>query len=404
AGDDRDEAQFVIQPILAANRRQHRPYGDFAVLYRTNAQSRSFEEELLKYDVPYVVVGGVRFYDRAEVKDVLAYLKLVVNPSDNQSLRRIVNRPARGIGKTTLERADAEAVAGGVPLLEGLARYADSAGGRTSAKVREFLRLHAELSESVAGASVADAVGRVLDRSGYLRVLEQEATPEAEARVDNLKELLSSAEDFDALNAEVTDDERSRLELFLDQVALISDLDGYEQRSERVSLMTAHSAKGLEFSVVFLVGMEEGVFPHAAADRSEDGIEEERRLCYVGMTRAMERLVVTCAAERRRFGTRTFQSPSRFLEEIPDTVLSGERARPAGRPREDRGAELDYSYAQEGPGESGVSVGMRVRHPLFGPGAILAVIGEGLNQKLKIRFERAGVKTVVVRYANLELG
>ena len=193
-------------------------------------------------------------------------------------------------------------------------------------------------------------------------------------------------------------------------MALISDLDDYEQRAERVSLMTAHSAKGLEFPVVFMVGMEEGIFPHASAERSDAGIEEERRLCYVGMTRAMEELTLSCASERRRIGSRSFQSPSRFLEEIPESLVEGGvEGRGTGRSRSEaedefgrRDSSLDYSYAQDTGGEGGAVVGMRVRHPVFGVGTVMAVIGADLNQKLKIRFERAGVKTVMVRFANLE--
>jgi DNA helicase-2/ATP-dependent DNA helicase PcrA len=400
AVDDRGEAQFVVRRILAASRGEGRPLGDFAIFYRTNAQSRLFEEELLKYDVPYVVVGGVRFYDRAEVKDALAYLRLIANPADGMALRRIVNRPARGIGRTTLERAERLATEGGVPLLAGLQRVAEGGAGRAASRVRDFLRLLGGLRAEIEDRPPAEALARVLERSGYTRHLEKEGTPEAEARIENLRELLAAAEDFSREGAGVERDERSELEVFLDQVALVSDLDGYQRRDEAVSLMTAHCAKGLEYPVVFVVGMEEGIFPHAASLRDERGIEEERRLCYVGMTRAMEKLTLTCASERLRFGSRTYGIPSRFLREIPAAVL----AAPAeGRPRREEGEpSLDYSYGQaEAPV---VGPGLRVRHPVFGPGSVLAVSGAGADQKLRIRFDRAGVKTVMVRYANLELG
>jgi DNA helicase-2/ATP-dependent DNA helicase PcrA len=400
AVDDRGEAQFVVRRILAASRGEGRPLGDFAIFYRTNAQSRLFEEELLKYDVPYVVVGGVRFYDRAEVKDALAYLRLIANPADGMALRRIVNRPARGIGRTTLERAERLATEGGVPLLAGLQRVAEGGAGRAASRVRDFLELLGGLRAEIEDRPPAEALARVLERSGYTRHLEKEGTPEAEARIENLRELLAAAEDFSREGAGVERDERSELEVFLDQVALVSDLDGYQRRDEAVSLMTAHCAKGLEYPVVFVVGMEEGIFPHAASLRDERGIEEERRLCYVGMTRAMEKLTLTCASERLRFGSRTYGIPSRFLREIPAAVL----AAPAeGRPRREEGEpSLDYSYGQaEAPV---VGPGLRVRHPVFGPGSVLAVSGAGADQKLRIRFDRAGVKTVMVRYANLELG
>ena len=402
ARDDRQEAGFVVRELLSESR-AGRPYGDFAIFYRTNAQSRVFEEELLKYDVPYVVVGGVRFYDRAEVKDALAYVRVLINPADAVSLRRIVNKPARGIGKTTVRRADALAAERGIPLFDALRAIAEGeGGGRPNAKVRAFLVLMQELEGGVSGGSPADALTRVLDGSGYARALEQERTPEAESRLENLRELVSAAEDFERANAnaDAFDDERSALELFLDQVSLVSDLDGYDRTEQHVSLMTAHSAKGLEFPVVFMVGMEEGIFPHAASQRDEHGIEEERRLCYVGMTRAMEKLTLTWANERLRFGSRTYGVPSRFLREIPEEVLQGGVPRTTAVPDED--ASLDYSYAQEDAGD--VAPGLRVRHPVFGVGTVMQVMGSGASQKLRIRFERVGLKTVLVRFANLELG
>ncbi len=405
--DEREEAQLVVGRILNGVRREGRVCGDFAIFYRTNAQSRVFEEELLKYDMPYAVVGGVRFYDRAEIKDALAYLRLAINPADPVALRRIVNRPARGIGKTTLERAAILADSNGVSLLEGLRLYAeDPAGARAASKVRVFLEVYAGLADAVAESSPSAAIAEVLDRSGYLRQLEAETTGESEARIENLKELVSAAADFERANAAPESDTLSQIELFLDQVALVTDLDGYARSEQAVSLMTAHTAKGLEYPVVFLVGMEEGIFPHSASIYDERGLEEERRLCYVGMTRAMEQLTLTCAAQRFRYGSRTSGVPSRFLSEIPDAVVSS-KTRFASSPMD---TGFDYSYDQtsydptapaEGPE---IAPGLRVRHPIFGAGVVIAVVGEGPSQKLRIRFERAGVKTVMVRYANLELG
>ncbi|HVN36935.1 MAG TPA: UvrD-helicase domain-containing protein [Myxococcota bacterium] len=412
AQDDREEAQFVVREIVSAVREQGRRFGDFAIFYRTNAQSRIFEEQLLDYNVPYVVVGGVRFYDRAEVKDALAYLRLLRQPADSAALRRIVNKPARGIGKTTVEAAEREAESQGVPLLEGLKRFADSeAGARVAPKVARFVELLARLTHEIQSASPSEAIARVLDRTGYLADLEREGGPEAEARLENLRELVAAAQDFERANAEIRDEERSLLDLFLDQVALVSDLDEYDRRDEVVSLMTAHSAKGLEYPVVYLSGMEEGVFPHAGALRDDAGLEEERRLCYVGMTRAMEKLTISFAQQRLRFGSRTFGMPSRFLDEIPPDVVERVRPRsshatpPSARQRGTPGERAyDYSYAQESHAEGMVVPGLRVRHPHFGTGVVLAVSGQGAGQKLKVRFERAGVKTLVLRYANLELG
>jgi len=417
ARDERDEAQHIVRRVLEETRDGGRKYGSCAVFYRTNAQSRPIEEELLKYDVPYVVVGGVRFYDRAEVKDVLCYLRAVVNPADLAALARIANRPARGIGDTTLERARELARARGVPFEEGMRAFAASdAAGRARPKLLAFLELMDGLRRDVAGLAPADAIAETLRRSGYLHALERENTPEAESRLENLRELVASAEDFSADSAEVVDAERTPLERFLDQVALVSDLDSAELRSDRVSLMTVHSAKGLEFPVVFVAGLEEGVFPHSAAARDGRDVEEERRLCYVAMTRAMESLTLSYARERRRYGQHTFGSPSRFLREIPQKLLelrggalfdrSGDFERPS-RVREQRGRHYDYSYDQGGgdaAGEAGVQRGTRLRHPIFGAGVVLEVIGRGAGQKLRIQFDRAGVKTVLVRYANLELG
>ncbi len=406
--DERDEAQFVVRRILEAVRDEDRSYGQMAVFYRTNAQSRPIEEELLKYDVPYTVVGGVRFYDRAEVKDALAYLRLAANPADAMALRRIVNRPARGVGKASLQRAEALASEGGSTLLEGLRRLAASASGRTRTSLAAFLELMAGLAEGLPGWTPAEALSQVLERTGYLRALEREGTPEAATRIENLRELVASAEDFEAANTEPGEAPRSSIELFLDQVALVSDLDDAELRDDRVSLMTAHSAKGLEFPVVFLVGMEEGIFPHQASSRDARAVEEERRLCYVGMTRAMERLTLCWAQERRRFGSRTFGVPSRFLREIPPLLVEeiGSSRAAAPDPRAAAaGRALDYSYDQSAAeGGEGVATGTRVRHPVFGGGTVLQVVGAGAGQKLRIRFDRAGVKTVLVRFANLELG
>ncbi len=413
AENDREEAQFVVRNILVSNRNEDVPFGHQAILYRTNAQSRVFEEELLKYDVPYTIVGGQRFYDRAEIKDVMSYLRLLVNSRDDQALRRIVNKPTRGIGKTSFERVETLAATREIPLLEAMRVAVETKlAGRAAGKMAAFLDMMDAFTNLRAGFSLDDLIARVLAETGYLRSLEKEDTPEAEARLDNLRELLGSARDFHAANEdELADDERSELELYLDQVALISDLDSYEDRQDCVALMTVHSAKGLEFPIVSLVGMEERLFPHASSSRDDSGLEEERRLCYVAMTRAMEHLFLTCAAERFRFGDRSHQTPSRFIQEIPDelietlgTATRGPRSRAGASGRSTESSRFDYSYGQQEADEAGgVGVGTRVRHPVFGRGEVLAVLGTELNQKLKIKFERAGVKTVMVRFANLEL-
>jgi len=403
AHDERDEAMFVVSQVLGAVKKGDRAFRDFAIFYRTNAQSRVFEDELLKYDVPYTIVGGVRFYERAEVKDALAYLRLMLNPTDAMALRRIVNVPARGIGKTSVDRAASLAAAENLPLLEAFRRMLDRGdGGRSAPKIAAFLQLIDSLAEEVRPLPPADALARILDRTGYTRALERDGSPEAESRIENLRELLTGAEDFEAQNAGDLNDDRGMLDLFLDQVALVSDLDGYDDVNDRVSMMTVHSAKGLEFPAVFLVGLEEGIFPHAVSSRDPDGIEEERRLCYVGMTRAEETLTITFAQERRRFGSKTFGVPSRFLREIPPSVLEGE-AIDARDPMD--GPSVDYSYAQDDPGEGPqIRPGLRVRHPVFGWGSVLDSRGEGPSTKLRIKFDRVGVKTVMLKFANLDLG
>jgi len=401
APGDRDEAQWVVRQILSAQRAEGRPLGSFAIFYRTNAQSRLFEDELLKYNLPHIVVGGMRFYERAEVKDALAWLRFLVNPADAVSLRRIVARPARGIGKGALERADAIARERGVSQLEGMRAFASGASGRAASSVARFVELVDGLAAELPRCGVGEALARVLDRSGYLAALEREGGPESESRLENLRELLRAGEDFGRANAGLPDEDRSEVELFLDQVALVADVDFYDRRDECVSLMTVHTAKGLEFPVVFVAGLEEGIFPHAGAIRDERGIEEERRLCYVAMTRAQDRLFLTWARERHRFGSRSYGTPSRFLSEIPREALGGAEAVASEEAAE--GRSLDYSYGQD-DAPPGLEVGLRVRHPIFGPGTILAVSGAGTGQKLRVRFERAGVKTLLLRFANLELG
>ena len=405
ARDERKEAQFAIRELLAA-RAAGRSIRDFAVLYRTNAQSRPFEEELLQRDVPYTVVGGVRFYARAEVKDALAYLRLLASPGDRAATLRVINRPPRGIGPTTVQRGEAIATAEGISLLAGLrALAARGQAGRAAAPIRSVLDCLDTLREGATTLPLDELLGLVLQRSGYLAHLEGEVGAEAEARLENLRELIAAAQDFCAADVAPADKERPALERFLDQVALVQDVDGYDRDADRVSLMTAHAAKGLEFPVIFLVGLEEGIFPHAASIQDTARLEEERRLCYVGMTRAMEKLYLCWARERRRFGSRSFSVPSRFLSEIPADILEGASGWDAGEaaPRAEAAAGgriLDYSYTDST--EWDFRPGLRVRHPIFGTGTIKSVRGRGDAQKLLIDFDRVGIKTIVPRYASLE--
>ena len=449
AADDRAEASFVIGEALDL-RERGLGLGDIAIFYRTHAQSRPLEEELLKYNVPYVVVGGTRFYDRAEVKDSLAYLRILRNPRDTESLLRIINRPARGIGRTTVERilglaeerdlSPFEAIQPAVQ--EGLIR------GVAARRLPEFLETLDRLRPR-ADEALGDLLSRILEETGYLRALEQEGSIEAESRLENLTELIAAAEEFERQNRENPPeslgddpeddigDERELLDLFLEQVTLLSEADKVDARDERLPLMTVHVAKGLEFPAVFLVGLEEGLFPHVASLGDESAIEEERRLCYVGMTRARERLYLTNATMRRMHGSVRYNPPSRFLDEIPGNPGAG-RPRPssggsmdyAGRssqpgpggfgrtrssgdslfspPRRERSnapsePTVDYNEGQWAPDDSPIQVGTRVEHPVFGQGRIERIIGSGKNGKVDIQFDRAGVKTIVLRYAQLRL-
>jgi DNA helicase-2/ATP-dependent DNA helicase PcrA len=436
AADERAEAAYVVGELLGL-REQGQRLGDCAIFYRTHAQSRAFEEELLKYNLPYTVVGGTRFYDRAEIKDALAYLRVLRNPHDTESLLRIVNSPPRGIGRATLERLLELAAERDASLWSALqiAREEGLMRGAAAPRVSAFIELLEGLRGLDAAGAVSQRLARVLDATGYVRALEQEATVEAEARLENLKELQAAAEEFELANAaaaatagagESGEAPRDLLDLFLEQVTLLSEADSLDEREDRAVLMTAHVAKGLEFPAVFVVGLEEAVFPHFAALEDPSAVEEERRLCYVAMTRAQDRLYLTTAALRRLHGATRYNAPSRFLYEIPAALVQGNwsPSRPAPQraaarswgdelfepaaarangPRAGR-VVVDYSEAQWGADDlPSFGEGRRVAHPVFGRGTIVEVVGSGLGAKLRIRFERAGMKTLKVKYAQLEL-
>jgi DNA helicase-2/ATP-dependent DNA helicase PcrA len=428
ASDERGEAAFVVGELLRM-RDAGKRMSDAAILYRTHAQSRPLEEELLKYNLPYTVVGGTRFYDRAEVKDALAYVRALRNPADTESLMRIVNVPARGIGRTTLERALAVAEREQTTLWDVLERGLGDLPVPATRKIAEFVALMRSLAPLFAGDAVAQPLATLLDKTGYLRALEAENTIEAEARLENLKELLSAVEEFERQNRGLAQDAgeddgppRSLVDLFLEQVTLLADADQVDQGNDRVPLMTAHVAKGLEFNSVFVVGLEEGIFPHFASLEDPSAIEEERRLCYVAMTRAMERLTLTNATLRRMHGSARYNAPSRFLAEIPEELLAGRRLRPdigpradvpRGRaseplfeppPRIETGPRVDYSDAQWSHDDlPPLRSGMRVEHPIFGAGRITEVAGAGQAAKLTIKFDHAGIKMIKLKYAQLRV-
>ena len=429
SADERGEASFVVLELLRL-RESGVGLGSSAIFYRTHAQSRPLEEELLKYNVPYVVVGGTRFYDRAEVKDALAYLRALRNPADTESLLRIVNTPARGIGRTSIERVLLAAETAGVTFWQALERGLGDVTGATQKRIVEFVALMRELAQTLHGDSIGQPLAAILERTGYLRALEAENTIESEARLENLKELLSAVEEFERQNREAGESEppdsgpRDLVDLFLEQVTLLSEADGLPDSGERIPLMTVHVAKGLEFKNVFVVGLEEGIFPHFASLEDPAAIEEERRLCYVAMTRAMERLYLCNATLRRMHGQTRYNAPSRFLAEIPDELIVGRRKRfglgreyagaestrstaPAARvpaPRErESGPRIDYSEAQLAPDDVPYRVNQMVEHPIFGAGRIMEVVGAGPAAKATIKFERAGVKVIKLKYAQLRL-
>jgi DNA helicase-2/ATP-dependent DNA helicase PcrA len=408
AHDERGEARFVCDQIEQA-RRTGAKLGDVAAFYRTNAQSRALEDALARAGVPYAVVGGMKFYERKEVKDLLAYLRVVANPHDSVSLLRIINTPARGIGATTLQVLEATARSLGEPLFDvilnpGAANLSPSAAGRVADFAAILRRLH-ETNRT----SVTPLLRTIINETRYLDRLQADATPEAESRADNVNELLTVTEDYDAQATE------PGLSGFLEQMALITDLDGLTAAVDRVTLMTLHNSKGLEFPIVFIIGAEEGLFPHERSLESAEAIEEERRLCYVGMTRARQQLYLACAEHRHVFGRTQENLPSRFLAEIPARLI--ERRSDVRFPPTPSGDEprVDYSYSQidtpqrtrrlvPPPVAAGAPrLGARVRHKDFGIGVIRRVEGSGDQCKLTVVFERAGSKKLLQRFAQLEM-
>jgi DNA helicase-2/ATP-dependent DNA helicase PcrA len=430
AGDDLDEAEFVARTSRAAL--QEDTEDTVAILYRTNAQSRTLEDALRRAGIAYRIIGGVRFYERKEIKDALAYLKLLVNPHDNVSLRRVINVPARGIGKGVMESLDGVSLpssADAPPLLTPLAPPAANDSlwarlllaieqrllpARSLASLAVFRDLLINLTGMAAEESVSIALGKVLDRSGYLRDLRDERSEDAEGRIENLLELVSAAREYESRSPEPT------LAGFVDQLSLLSDVDEETgSKNARVLMLTLHSAKGLEFPVVVISGLEDGLFPHSRATSEETDLEEERRLCYVGITRAQRRLVLTSAARRRVFGDYQPTEPSRFLREIPPELMEdapssyvapqpsfpafGSRRRrgdPGGYVREEPKA---YEYENEDQSvPSGLRLGLRVRHPTFGVGTILRVEPLDDDAKLVVRFA-IGQKTLRARFSKLEM-
>jgi DNA helicase-2/ATP-dependent DNA helicase PcrA len=395
-------------------------WGDMAVLYRTNAQSRALEESLVRWGIPYLVVGGLRFYDRREIKDVLAYLRLLVNPADSVSLLRVLNVPRRGIGKTTVERLSDAAAQLGLPLWEVVsdAEAVRSLGGRSAKGLLQFAELINDLARRAQDSPPSELVQRVMEQSGYVAELIAEASDEAEERRRNLQELVNAALQYQEEN------EEGSLEGFLASAALASDADSKDTAADRVTLMTLHASKGLEFPVVFLVGLEQGLFPSYRSLEDPAALEEERRLCYVGLTRAKERLFLSHASERRLWGgMREPAVPSVFLSELPAELLQGDLPQSGGAAirREQRLERLtrvdrDDSRRVAAGGEAARpanavrrraparpwAVGDPVRHASFGVGTITHLFGSGERLSLAVKFEGMGPKILDPRLAPIE--
>ena len=447
ANDERDEAVFVASTIDNIVREKVKNFKDFAVLYRTNAQSRTIEEALLKSNIPYTMVGGTKFYSRKEIRDVISYLNLIANTSDNISFERVVNEPKRGVGPGTLEKLRNFAYEQNMSLLDASANIMLSPiKGKAAQGVYDFANMILNLRDQLDGLSITDTVEAILDKSGYLDALSMQQTLESQSRIENIEEFMSVTKNFDETNTDGTEDETGidRLGRFLNDLALIADTDDGEVEAAEVTLMTLHAAKGLEFPVVFLIGMEEGVFPLSRASEEPDELEEERRLAYVGITRAEEILFLTNANTRTLFGKTSYNRPSRFLREISDDLLQYQGlARPANssfgvrftkeeptqfgqgmslqqalqtrkanaQPQKHTGAQ-PFSKATGGlpfgkTSDSSNSatdweIGDIAHHKKWGDGTVLEVTGSGKTQELKIKFPEVGLKKVLASVAPIE--
>ncbi len=398
AADEFEEAAWVVGRLTGLRGR-----GRAAVLYRMNAQSRLLEEALMRRGMPYTVIGGVGFYERREVKDLLAYLRLVVNPADGMALRRVLNVPARGIGARTVEEIERLAAERRASLWDALAAVEEERRlpARATQPLQRFRELILGLRAGGEGASVKEMLQRILEASGYAAALAREDSHESQDRLENLAELLSAAAEYDAR------EESPSASGFLDRVSLLSETDVVKGDAP-VVLMTLHSAKGLEFDWIFLAGMEEGLVPHARSLQSDAGLEEERRLCYVGMTRARERLFLSFAQSRQVFGQRRLAEPSRFLGEIPrEAVTLTSEARgfePPYVPRRRPETRAVTDTPPPAPAElAALRPGARVRHPLFGVGTVVRTDGGGDDLKLTVSFAGVGAKRLVARFAGLEV-
>ncbi len=415
AFNERDEAEFVARRVAdyvaAGNRRS-----DIAVLYRSNAQSRAFEEAFIAGRIPYKVYGGLKFFERAEIKDALAYLRLLLNRDDDAAYERVVNVPTRGVGDRTVEALREEAKSAGISLWKAAAARSEAQqGGRSANALRAFQELVDRLAAETQGLALHEQIDHLLKESGLIEHHGREKSSQdaargegarSEARLENLAELVSAARSFAAESAEL---EMPPLEAFLAHAALESGERQSDAGEDSVQMMTLHMAKGLEFMFVFLCGMEEGLFPHQRCMTDLEALEEERRLCYVGMTRAMKHLYLTYAEQRRLHGMDTHPAPSRFIKEVPGDIVAEVRPRlqvsraiTAARARREQPAPPPIRFRTEDPPPPGMRLGARVRHGKFGEGVVLNVEGSGPHARVQVSFEQQGTKWLMAQYANLE--
>ncbi|MEZ0392340.1 MAG: ATP-dependent helicase [Pseudobdellovibrionaceae bacterium] len=418
-----DEARWVAKQIQTMMSEGDGSYNDFAIFYRTNAQSRVLEEQLRTNSIPYKLVGGVRFYERMEIKDILSYMKLTLNPQDDMAFKRVINVPARGIGKTTIEKLEEYSMARKLSLSEAAAQACDERvfnAGVTS-KFRNFLKLMEDMRELSRNHNLLDFYHVALEKTEYVQMLKAEESVEAKARIENLEELSNALTQF------MKEREEATLQSFLEEMALVSDVDSLDEEQNSVTLMTLHISKGLEYPYVFIVGLEENLFPSAkSVDESNDenSLEEERRLAYVGMTRARQKLFLTYARSRKVWGQEQFNPPSRFLKEIPESLSQFSTALTTpkfvsrfasstgafyGKPVQKRSGGYDEDhhefpdYEEEVQAAGGeLQKGMRVRHPTFGVGSVFQTEGSGDQQKVSVLFSDQTIKKFVAKYARLE--
>ena len=439
AQNEYDEGRYIADQIKHLKNTNNYEYSDFAVLYRMNSQSRAIEEILRREDIPYKIVGGLKFYERKEIKDLISYLRLIQNSYDNLSLKRIINEPKRGIGKTSLDKIEELSNNTGVSMYE-IIEHADQYGlNRVFLNSREFINCIQELREEKDNVKISELIKDTLKKSGYTKALENENTIEAESRIQNLDEFLTVAIEFEKESAE------NKLSDFLEGITLSSDIDNVEDEDNSVTLMTLHSAKGLEFPVVFLVGMEEGIFPGYKSISEPKELEEERRLCYVGITRAKENLFLTNSKQRTIFGSTSCNQPSRFLKEIPKELLDGYDEAFGENDNILGDSKFEWSYGHKKNGDvktykiddnkkekiensgfkfrtaesflnslnknkeekqvdlSQYKIGVRIYHKRFGEGIITNIEPEGDDLKVDIDFDKVGHKRLMAKYANLEV-